>query len=413
MVESAIARWHATRSDFPHLGRLYTKDEQQQRETLLDGYVDNLETELGRACQEECEREQTTQGLTAAVIELASYALDFKDTYFESLLRDAFTPIAADLAREARGLDPHISMVDILQAARNAWTACGLQLLLGKTVGLTPAIFGYSMLYPYTDNYLDDAAVPREAKFRFHDRFGRRLEGDSLDPESEREKNVWRLCGLIESQYPRASYPRVHDSLLAIYRAQQESIRQMNVTWQRGMDVLRLTVTKGGTSVLADAYLAAGSLTPSEAVFAFEWGVLLQLSDDLQDVHPDRERGSLTLFSQATGREPLDQLTNRTFRFGRDLMTQVPNLPNGTPVLQDLLTRSSRSLLIRSAANAAELYTSCYISKLEMHSPFRFAFLRNREERFARRSRSYDWLCGMILLNDGSRESEVHDDALE
>ena len=33
--------------------------------------------------------------------------------------------------------------------------------LLGLPVEVTPAVFAYSMLYPYTDNYLDDPAIPR------------------------------------------------------------------------------------------------------------------------------------------------------------------------------------------------------------------------------------------------------------
>ncbi len=35
-----------------------------------------------------------------------------------------------------------------------------LQLLLGIPVRVTPAIFAYSMLYPYGDNCLDDPAIP-------------------------------------------------------------------------------------------------------------------------------------------------------------------------------------------------------------------------------------------------------------
>jgi hypothetical protein len=45
--------------------------------------------------------------------------------------------------------DPDLSVAGIIQAARNAWTACGLQPLLGVPLALTPSILGYSLLYPY------------------------------------------------------------------------------------------------------------------------------------------------------------------------------------------------------------------------------------------------------------------------
>src|SRR5438270_9186091 len=98
--------------------------------------------------------------------------------------------------------------------------------------------------------------------------------------------------------------------------AQEGSIHQLRRDARAdNMDLLRLTFAKGGTSVLADAYLAAGSLTESEATFAFNWGVLLQLADDLDDLPLDREHGFVNLFSQAAEQGPLDQLTNRTLNF--------------------------------------------------------------------------------------------------
>ena len=52
----------------------------------------------------------------------------------EFLLRDDFSRIGKDLAVRARRLDASVSVSDILQACRNAWTACGLQPLLGQPI---------------------------------------------------------------------------------------------------------------------------------------------------------------------------------------------------------------------------------------------------------------------------------------
>lgn len=219
---------------------------------------------------------------------------------------------------------------------------------------------------------------------------------------------MWQLVGLIESQYPRVEYPQVYDSLLAIHEAQHESIRQM----ERGLsggeaEILAISVKKGGTSVLADAYLAAARLTQTEARFAFDWGVLLQLSDDLQDVRQDGRSGSLTLFSRAARREPLDQITNRMFHFAQKAMGEMARLPNGSEMLRELLTRSSRALLMRSAASAPRLFTGAYLRELERYCPFRFEFLRDREKRFGRQRRAYaklfDVLIEKMLADEGPR----------
>ncbi len=397
LVEEAIELWQSSDSESPQLTRRYSVDEQRGREKLLDDWVNRLDGMARSAPRSRIDAEETLARITATVVQLSTCALDFKHPDIERLLRDGFSQVGTELARWARELDGEVSMTDILQACRNAWTACGLQLLLGVRMRLTPAIFGYSMLYPYSDNYLDDPAISPEAKLRFSVRFRRRLSGEHPTPVSERESMIWQLVGLIESEYPRIEYPQVHDALLAIHHAQQQSIGQMHTVRGGDPDVLTVSVTKGGTSVLADAYLAAGTLTNEEARFAFNWGVLLQLSDDLQDVRQDRQRGSWTLFSQTAKRESLDQLTNRLFDFGRRVMAGIMHLANGSETLQTLLARSSRTLVIRSAASAPELYSSAYLSQIESYSPFRFAFLRNREQRFFRTTRSYARMFDLLL----------------
>ena len=54
-------------------------------------------------------------------------------------------------------------------------------------------------------------------------------------------------------------------------------------------------------------------------------------------------------------------------------------------------------LLIRSAANVSEAYTNEYLAGLERSSQFRFEFLRQRDERFARRRRSYARLFEQVV----------------
>ncbi len=86
------------------------------------------------------------------------------------------------------------------------------------------------------------------------------------------------------------------------------------------VDLLGVTFDKGGTSVLADAYLVAGDLTAHEELFAFELGAFLQFVDDLEDVAADHAAGRLSVFALAARGWQLDALTNRTFHFGAGVL---------------------------------------------------------------------------------------------
>ncbi|RPI18129.1 MAG: hypothetical protein EHM65_02465 [Acidobacteriales bacterium] len=399
LLEEAIAQWQECDGFFPQGTRRFSEQEQALREEQLARFLGSLEAEVARLPRTRSDRDGVRERLTEAFVRLAKSGLGMEDRHLDLLLGGGFSGVGTALARQARRFDPVVSAADILQACRNAWTACGLQVLLGHPMQVTPSIFAYSMLYPYSDNYMDDPKVPGEEKVSFSGRFGRRLEGDSVRAANAHEEKIWRLVGLIEDQYPRPSFPQVYSSLLAIHRAQFDSLRLSRSSTAGGeADILRLGFAKGGTSVLADGYLAAGSLTAEEARFIFLWGVVLQLGDDLQDVRDDHAGGILTLFSQAAGKEPLDAITSRTFHFGERVMSLLEGVgvtESGT--LKELMRRSSRSFLLRCAGEAGALYTPEYLAQLEACSPYRFPFLNRRREQFSRRQAAFTRLFEAFL----------------
>ncbi|HEY1160778.1 MAG TPA: hypothetical protein VGE83_09125 [Terracidiphilus sp.] len=290
-------------------------------------------------------------------------------------------------------------MADTIQACRNAWTACGLQPLLGEPMGLTPSIVGYSLLYPYSDNYLDDKRVSKAEKLEFSARFRDRLRGQKPTARNHREAAVWTMVQLIEEQYPRLLYPQVFECLLAIHRAQELSIAQLNDCGHcDDSELLRISFAKGGTSVLADACLSHGWLSEEESRLAFEWGALLQLGDDLQDLCDDLRRGSATLFSRAAAtREPLDSMVTQLLNFSERVADRMDRLPNGSAVLKDLLRMSWRSLIVMAVADTQEFFSPAFLDELEPSSSFRFDFLRARKKRLAGRQGLYAFLFDAFL----------------
>jgi hypothetical protein len=397
-VGHTIEVWNSSAAFSVFGGRRFSPTEQKARENAYDEGLQAVEQEVKRAPRTRAERVEAKKRIVESFAKFSANALDLDNAAIELLTND-FLPVGTQLAQWARRFDAGLSMAGIIQACRNAWTACGLQPLLGEPIRITPSILGYSLLYPYSDNYLDQEEVSDEAKLCFSQRFRCLLRGEKLVPLDHREHALWTLIGLIEGQYSRSLFPGVFDCLLAIHRAQEESIKQLKCGNRcDSNDVLRMSCAKGGSSVLADACLAHGWLSPEEALFAFEWGVLLQLGDDLQDVREDMLRGSVTLFSRAVALgQPLDCVAIQLLNFSEQVATRMDRLPHGTNVLKQLLKMSWRSLIIGAVANTAEFFSVAFLCEAERCSPFRFDFLRERQDRLASRQGLYAILFDAFL----------------
>ena len=401
-VARSIDLWTGCAGQKPPAAREYSRAEQRKREKAYDEGIRAVESELKSASR--TDRLATRDRIVNAFGRFATMALGLEDSAVHMITHD-FVPVGTELARWTQRFDPELGKEEIVQACRNAWTACGLQPLLGHRTELTPSILAYSLMYPYTDNYIDRPDVPAEAKSRFSARFRERLEGRWPDPLNEREAALWCLVGMVEDEYPRRVYPQVFDSLLAIHAAQERSIVQLkNGGHAADAELLEISCEKGGTSVLADAFLAGGTLTEAENWFAFAWGVLLQLGDDLQDLRDDLRHDSATLFTRAVRRRvPLDALVNQLLAFSGRVAAGMDDLPHVTPTLRTLLPMSWRSLIVEATADLREFFTRGFVDELERTSPFRLKFLRSRHEKLRRRRGLYGSLFD-ALLETGDEE---------
>jgi hypothetical protein len=323
--------------------------------------------------------------LGAAFRSLAEEAVGFTAAQLEGLPSQAFSEASEEFVRRARAFDRGLSGEDIYQAGRNAWTAHGLQWLLHMPVQLTPSILGYSLLYPYTDNFLDDPEIPAAAKLAFNERFRRRLAGETPVPVDAYERTIFDLVSMIEGQYPRSEYPAVFDSLLEIHQAQSRSLKLLRGASAAGaVDVIGLSFHKGGTSVLVDGYLVSGSLDPAQRQYTYGHGIFAQLLDDMEDVRQDRLAGRLTLYSRSQDHAPLDALANRTFHFGRRILMGLDCF-DVEESSRDLIRRGADLFLIDAISRTDEYYSQSYLRELEVHSPFRFSFLKVQRDRFFKR----------------------------
>jgi hypothetical protein len=394
-VARCIEIWRRCASAPARLDPQYSTRDHEAREIAYDAEARAVEWETRRAAWGD--RSAARDRIVASFARFAVQALDLEPDAVQLLTHD-FVPAGADFARRARDFDPGLSSSDTIQACRNAWTACGLQPLLGTPSLITASILAYSLLYPYTDNYLDAPEVPADDKLTFCHRFRTRLRGAQAASRNQRESTVWALVAMIESQYPRAQFPQVYDCLLAIHQAQEASVAQLRASdpLSDGM-LVQLSFAKGGTSVLADACLARGWMTEREAQFAFDWGALLQLGDDLQDVQDDLRCGSVTLFTRAIERgEPLDDYVLQLLGFSDRVALGMEQLA-GSQCLKDLLAMSWRSLILAAVAEAHQFFSGEFLVAAERCTPFRFAFQRARRQQLAGREGLYATLFDLFV----------------
>jgi hypothetical protein len=389
-IERYTALWHGAATNAPSSAMTYTSAARRKNEEATDTLIGSMERELPRYPNSEKAQTRWRARLFQSFRRIGTESFRFPDGHFDIIFSPDYFEATRAFARQARAFDAHIETGALAQATRNVWVMNCVQLFVGRRPALSPSIFAYSMLYPYTDNPLDHPRLSRAAKETTCRRLAMRLSGQPLVPRDEHEAAVCRLVAMIEEEYPRDTFPAVYSSLLAIHAAQVKSLNQQRRSFiPNAPALLAISIEKGGSSVLADGCLVAGSLCRAEAEFFFGFGVMLQLLDDLQDLHDDRKAGHWTLFTATAPHKTLDSLTSQLWHFMHGVLESNGCFadPQGLE-LRDLIRRNNINLMLRAIAENADLYSGDYLQHMEQYSPLSFAFLNERrrqiEAKFAR-----------------------------
>jgi hypothetical protein len=384
-----VERWRTTDDAPPILGEPVARPRQRENAVAAERLLEEVARRGKHYPDSEPARRRWRAEIRETVRRFGEERLGWPDGYRSLLLAEAFYEATARFVRETRAFDPDAQLEDVGQALRNVWVMNSLQLLLDHEIAFSPAIFAYSMLYPCTDNFLDDPSVSPGAKADFCHRLSRRLCGEGLLPRTVRERRVFGLVGRIETQYARALHPAVFWSLTAIHRAQEASLVQQRAVDPRDAEkVLEASVAKGGASLLADGYLVQGDLGPEEAELSFGYGVFLQLLDDLQDVHADREAGHATLFTIAARAGTLDRLAGRLHRFMSRVLCRSPRIAvPAYAARKDLILRNCTFLFVGAVAEHRDLFSPRFLRGIEERWPFDLVSMRRLRQVAARRYR--------------------------
>lgn len=217
-----------------------------------------------------------------------------------------------------RKFDESMQIEDMGQAIRNYLVYAIFLELNGLEQKCKPSIFGYSMLYPYTDNFIDSQEITAEEKKHYNKLIADKLKGDKFEAQSRHEEKTAELLAGIEKDYARPD--EIYQGLLYMLEAQRNSLRQPDggVTMDED-EILNISIYKGGLSVLIDRYFIDKSFGERDMYFYYGFGFLLQLCDDLQDISQDGEEGSRTVFTICTKREEIVKKVNKLMHFTRKL----------------------------------------------------------------------------------------------
>ena len=380
-IEEFVKIWLGCSTEFPSLGSKYSYNEKLSCEARLEEFLKKIKRNKNRKLKPETNNSGSGKAIFPEIRTFFKSTFDFEDDHLDIIFSDSYTEVTKNFIKNGERFDPNLASEDIFQASRNFWIINSIQSMMGMPVKLTPSIFAYSMLYPYTDNYLDNPDTTSENKVTFSQRFQQRIKGKKIIPENNDEKKIFDLIGMIEEEYDRKRYPEVYESLLAIHRGQTNSIRLLNNSNSlTETDVLKICIEKGGASVLADGYLVTGSLTKDQEKFLFGFGAYLQMADDIQDTGKDLKAGLLTPFSRASKHSSLDNYVSRTLNFGIKILDLINCFDGSDPGRQkSLIEKSTRKLIIESVGFNDKFYSKSYLQEMEQYSPFRFSYLKKRK----------------------------------
>lgn len=375
-IDHFIKIWEKSYTDLPEFETHYTVPEQQVREqqfVVFQQKINTLKTVKNANALRNSDLSKSFFPMFKAFL---SNVFDFEQEHLDIILSERFKDVSKDFFYRARAFGPDLSPENIYQGMRNVWIMNGIQLMMELPIEITPSVFGYSMIYPYSDNYLDDPEISTADKLQFSERFNCRLHGVCEVPQNHIELQLFRLVEMFEKQFSRILFPNIYESLYAIQQGQTNSLKLMKTDDIPNKQIQQIAFEKGGASVLADGYLVAGKLTEQQEQALFGYGVYLQLLDDIQDIKEDTEANTCTIFSSHEAKN-LDEYVNQTIHFGRTALKEMQCFP-GTEMktFLRLMNRSIETMIIESVGLNPGYYSKSYLGELEKRSPLRFDFIR-------------------------------------
>ena len=378
-IDHFVKIWEKSPTTFPLFNRSYSDAEQLEREYNFEQIQLKMKSLQSRSAIKKLRNSNPESKFFPVFRSFLQDIFDFEEAHLDIILSEEFRSVSKDFFYKSRDFGPELSPENIYQGLRNVWIMNGLQLMMNIPVEITPSVFAYSMIYPYSDNLLDDPNISRKEKQEFSFRFNRRLHGENLSPLNHTEAQLFQLVAMFEKQYSRNDFPEVYQSLYAIQKGQTDSLKLLKSDGLTENEIRRVCFEKGGASVLADGYLVAGNLTKPEEQALFGYGVYLQMLDDIQDMKEDADSNTKTMCSYLN-KKNLGEFVNKTIHFGREVLEEMKcfKAPN-VDVFLNLMNRSIETMAIESVGLNESGFSKDYLVEMEKYSPLHFDYIRQKK----------------------------------
>lgn len=381
-------RWWKSDRSFKLEMRKYTNIEKKNKEKNLDSYIDLIIKKINEFPKEDNKKENWENEFNKIIDSfIKSEEETFKLGIINKGIKNDFFNSTKGFIKEAKQFDENLSYSDIGQAMRNVWIINILQATFGEKVHLSKSIFGYSMLYPYTDNYLDNTEINDINKNKFNNKLKKRLKGEDIEGNDSHEKSVYKLVSYIEEDFKRNDYGELYEALLSIHEGQIRSLKQQDVvSIPYEEDILGISIEKGGSSVLVDGFLTKGKINKDEIAFCIFYGFLLQLADDLQDIKYDIKNNHITIMSQLAPKYKLDKIVNKLINFTVMFLKEATCFKGeNESELKELIKSNCIMLIMFSVILNKEFFSKEYINTIDQYLPFSIKYIETIQTKFRKK----------------------------
>jgi len=372
--------WLTAPSSFPDFLPEIERDRKTQNEQYIQSVFDLFQKQL-KCFPRNARRRGSWKRKTLGLLKLVMQEETILDTHraMDQQAMDAFLDEIGNFLVHVREFAPELSFEGIGQAIRNYIVYAMFNEMNQLRTAFSLSGFGYSMLYPFTDNYIDSPLHTDKEKGEYNRLIRDKIEGKEVHPSTPHQLKTCQLLDAIESEYPRQSDPVIFSLLLMMLEAQENSLRQQGdthlLTPEERLDI---SIYKGGISVLIDRYFVKREITKDDLTFYFGFGFFLQLADDLQDIKDDNEEGNQTVFTVDLRCVVQEEIVNKMLHFVHHLMLSG-HAEN--ELFKNFILTNCCQLIFSAIVGNREFFSTGYLNKIENYFPVSFPFREKMSRR--------------------------------
>ncbi|MDF2821429.1 MAG: hypothetical protein K0R15_1870 [Clostridiales bacterium] len=366
--------WLSTSNLFPDFMSAISNETKLQNEHYIQNVFHNFQRQIKSYPRTPIGRNKWKQATENMLMDVLynEMVLDIHQSIPKQSL-DALQEELKDFLRQLRSFAPEISFSEIGQALRNYIVYIMFKEINQLSTGFSSACFGYSMLYPFTDNYIDSKKYSNKQKAEYNQIIRDKIVGKEIHPDSIHQQKTCDLLQMIESKYPRNDNPMIYSLLLNMLDAQENSMRQQNsgslLTADERLDI---SLYKGCISVLIDRYFVDKEITEEDMIFYNGFGFFLQIVDDLQDIKEDSIQGNQTIFTVDLHSDNIEKITNKMLHFVHQIM-QTYQAENDK--VKNFILFSCYQLIFSSIVGSKEFFSKEYLDKTESYYIVTYPYL--------------------------------------